>query len=638
MFAVASPLKVLLIEDNAADARMVHELLREVAPGAVVLTHVSRMEQAVNCLRAEGFNAILLDLGLPDSDGLETFGAARAESREMPIVVLTGLLDEEMAVTAVREGAQDYLVKDRVDGAALYQSIRYAIERHRSATALSESEARFRALTEASFDGIIVSDRGVIREANRGFAEMFGYAVHEVLGLPIDVFVDEESREEVARRIRDRIDGTYEFTARRRDGRQLLLESTSRTLDIGTGGNRISAFRDLTEKRLLERQFRQAQKMEAVGRLAGGIAHDFNNLLTVIGSYSSFLLSEVDQSDAKWADLDQIRRASASAAVLTRQLLAFSRQQVLVPKILDLNEVVINAEQMLRRTIGEDVDLVVSCGADLGRVHADAGQIEQVIMNLVVNARDAMLDGGKLTIETANADLSDDYVRDHLSARPGRYVMLAVRDSGTGMDAETLTHIFEPFFSTKETGKGTGLGLATVYGIVKQSGGFVWVDSEPGNGATFNVYLPRVDAVHAHLESVPALRPQRGHETVLLVEDAEAVRSVVRQILERWGYTIIEASTPQMALRMSAEHRGSIDLLLTDVVMPDMGGRRLAEELVSLRPDLKVLYMSGYTDDAIVRHLVLDGDVAFLPKPFSPDALVHAIRSVLDADDEGTAT
>jgi CheY-like chemotaxis protein len=372
--------------------------------------------------------------------------------------------------------------------------------------------------------------------------------------------------------------------------------------------------------------------MEAVGRLAGGVAHDFNNLLTVIMSYSNLLLQDFGTNDPRRDDLEQVQKAAAAAAALTRQLLAFSRQQVIEPRLLALEDVVAGAAKMLTRVIGEDIELVTILRKEPSTVRIDPGQLEQVIMNLAVNARDAMPTGGRLTIETTQVDLDDTYARMHWPATPGQFAMLAVSDNGVGMDEPTRARIFEPFFTTKEPGKGTGLGLATVYGIVQQSGGFIWVYSEPGSGATFKIYLPLVDQ-EAGLNEYPATARAglRGMETVLLAEDASAVRAVVRQTLERHGYTVLEAPNGKAALDLAAKQADRIDLLLTDVVMPEMSGRRLAERFTALRPGVKVLYMSGYTDDAVLRHGVLGPGVAYLQKPFSPDVLAGKVREVLDA-------
>jgi PAS domain S-box-containing protein len=380
----------------------------------------------------------------------------------------------------------------------------------------------------------------------------------------------------------------------------------------------------------LEGQLRQAQKMEAVGSLAGGVAHDFNNLLTAILGYSSILLAHLPEGDPARQNLQEILKAGERAASLTNQLLAFSRKQVLQPKILDLNVLASNLERMLRRLISEDIELSTCLEGNLGQVKADPGQIEQVIMNLVVNARDAMPTGGKLTIETANVTLGEDYASKHLGAKPGRYVMLAVADTGVGMDAETQTRIFEPFFTTKEVGKGTGLGLATVYGIVKQSEGYISVYSEPSQGTTFKTYLPRIDQPAETATASQAAPIPRGTETILLVEDEEGVRRLARLILEEQGYAIIEASSASSALAAAEKHVTRIHLVLTDVVMPGMNGRELSQRLSKIRPSVRMLFMSGYTGDTIVRHGVLEPGIAYLQKPFTPMDLALKVRQVLD--------
>jgi PAS domain S-box-containing protein len=381
-----------------------------------------------------------------------------------------------------------------------------------------------------------------------------------------------------------------------------------------------------------ETQLRQSHKMEAVGQLAGGVAHDFNNIVAVIMLQSELLLTQLDQSDNSRHRIEEIRKASHRAAALTQQLLAFSRKQVLQPKVLDLNAIVSDMDRMLRRLIGEHIEFLTVAEAELGQVKADRNQIEQVVMNLVINARDAMPGGGKLSIRTANVELDENYVAHHIGVEPGRYVMLAISDTGIGMSIKTQARIFEPFFTTKEQGKGTGLGLSTVYGIVKQSGGNIWVYSERDFGTTFKVYLPRLDQVVEHGMSgeLRAVLPQ-GTETILLVEDEEMIRKAAREILEANGYRVLDASGGEEALMISRLHKAPIQLLMTDVVMPRMNGRELAERLGLLRPNLKVLYMSGYTDDAIVHHGVLDAGIAFLEKPFTAQALTHRVRELLDA-------
>jgi len=387
---------------------------------------------------------------------------------------------------------------------------------------------------------------------------------------------------------------------------------------------------DVTERRRLEDQLRQAQKMEAIGRLAGGVAHDFNNLLTAILGSADLLLDTLPPGEEAREEAGEIRAAGERAADLTRQLLAFSRQQVLEPRVLDVNTVLTGMEGLLRRLVGEDVDLRIVTGVPLGATRADRTQLEQVLLNLAVNARDAMPEGGKLTLETADVDFEPATLRRHSGVEPGRYVMIAVTDTGAGMDAATRERIFEPFFTTKAQGKGTGLGLATVYGIVRQSGGFIWVYSEPGQGSTFKVYLPRVDAPVEAAEP-PRRAPARlGTETVLLVEDETVVRTLARKVLTANGYTVLPAAGGREALALVAGHAGPINLLLTDVVMPEMSGRQLAEELRARFPALPVLYMSGYSDEAVVRHGVVDVGSSYIQKPFTPDSLARKVRGVLD--------
>jgi two-component system, cell cycle sensor histidine kinase and response regulator CckA len=392
----------------------------------------------------------------------------------------------------------------------------------------------------------------------------------------------------------------------------------------------VVTFLDSTDKKRLESQLLQSQKMESVGRLAGGVAHDFNNLLTVIIGYGDLLVHDLGPGHRGLGRLEEIRQAAGRASSLTRQLLAFSRKQMLEPKVLDLNAVVADVERMLRRLIGEDVQFVTVSGSGLGRVRADPGQVEQVIVNLAVNARDAMPTGGRLIVETRNVDLDESYARERPDARPGRHVLLAVSDTGHGMDAETLSHAFEPFFTTREPGKGTGLGLATVYGIVRQSGGHVTIYSEPGRGTTCKVYLPRIDEEQDDAPAAPALAAvPPGTETILLVEDEAALLTLTREVLESAGYRVIEGSTPEEALAAAAAHAEPIHLVLTDVVLPRLSGRQLVEALRSSRPEARVLFTSGYTDDVISHHGLLEPGVNFLQKPFTGDDLLRKLRDIL---------
>jgi len=476
-----------------------------------------------------------------------------------------------------------------------------------------------------------------IAECNDAMARMYGFQeAGELVGTKLaelHTVTDPINREQIRAFLRSgyRVSNS-ETREHDREGRpRVFLNNVVGFLEDGHLVRVWGTQRDVTEQRHLEEQFRQSQKMEAVGQLAGGIAHDFNNLLTAILGNTQLLLRDIPPGDSKRGDVEEIRKASERAASLTRQLLAYSRRQMLQPEVLDLNVVVAEMDKMLRRLIGEHIALVAVLAPDLGRVRADPNQIEQVIVNLAVNARDAMPDGGKLTIETANVDLDEGFAQAHLGSLPGSYAMLAVTDTGQGMDAGVRAHLFEPFFTTKEVGKGTGLGLATVYGIVKQSGGYISVYSEPGRGSSFKIYLPRIETPADAPASAQKGGPARGSETVLVVEDEPAVLTLSRRALEAQGYVVLAASDAAAALRVVERHGGTIHLLLTDVVMPGLSGPELADRLAAQRPGIRVLYMSGYPGDAVVQHGTLPSGSAFLQKPFSPDGLARKVRDVLDA-------
>ena len=523
---------------------------------------------------------------------------------------------------------------------AIVINYRDVTHQERAAEALRTSEERFRLVSRATNDAVWDLDltTGAVWWSHSVQA-LFGFTPAEV-GRDAGWWADRvhpDDRERVLTSSQAALDEgaaswSAEFRFRRADDAYARVVDRAYILRDADGRavRMLGSMMDVTERRSLEEQLVQAQKMEAVGRLAGGIAHDFNNLLTAILGSADLLLDTLSPDAPEREDLDEIRKAANRAADLTRQLLAFSRQQVLAPQTLDMNALVANLEKLLRRLIGEDVELRTVLAPDLGAVRADPGQLEQVIVNLAVNSRDAMPQGGQLTIETANVEFDEAYAAEHFPAEPGSYVLLAVTDTGTGMDAQTKSHIFEPFFTTKEKGKGTGLGLATVYGIVKQSDGYIWVYSEPGHGTSFMIYLPRVPDAPGPVR--PAFEPSasaRGSETVLAVEDDEMVRALIRRMLETRGYTVLLASHGDEALRLLERHPGCIDLLMTDVVMPGMSGRDLADRVAELRPSIKVLYLSGYTDDAIVRHGVLEPGIAFLQKPFTADRLARRVREVL---------
>ncbi len=526
---MTDPLRVLIVDDSVADTKLVVRELRR--GGRSVLYDRVDNADAMRAALAEGNWAVVIcDWSMPGFSAPGALALIKEIQIDIPFIIVSGTIGEENAVEAMRAGAHDYVIKDRL--ARLMPAVERELRESQLRKAHKESESALR-----------VSEKG---------------------------------------------------------------------------------------RRESEGQLRQAQKMEAVGRLAGGVAHDFNNVLSVILTYSELIFNELGSGNPMREDVDEIRKAAKRAADITRQLLMFSRQQVLEPRILDLNEVLVGMDRMLRRLLGEDVDLVLQITPSLGRVRVDRGSIEQVIMNLVMNARDAMPTGGKLTMQTTDVDLDESYAEAHLGVNPGPYIMLAVTDTGIGMDKATQARIFEPFFTTKPKDKGTGLGLSTAFGIVQQSGGSIWVYSEEGSGTTFQIHLPRVDGTLESFRPPAPLTTLCGSETILLVEDEEQVRAVARSVLRKNGYDVIEARSGEDALRLSGRHGGTIHLLLSDVVMPQMSGPDLAKQLARTRPHMKVLFMSGYVDDSVVRHGVLQADVAFLQKPITPDLLTRKVREVID--------
>jgi PAS domain S-box-containing protein len=604
-----------------------------------------------------------------DAEGNTTFMNARMaemlrcgveDALGKPISMFLGAL-EERRPHVQRHGGRAELRLQRADGEELWVSL-HADPLHDAAGGYEgmialvsditesrrETEARNRlaAIVESSDDAIISRDpSGAITSWNRGAERLYGWTSAETLGQPATIIIPAERVDEergiVERIVRGEIVENYETQRRRKDGSRVDVALNVSAIRDGSGAvvGYSTIARDLTEQRKAqaalrrsEDQLRQAQKMEAIGVLAGGIAHDFNNLLSVILSYSSLMIDDLEAGDPIRGDLEEIEKSAQRATGLTRQLLAFGRQQVLEPAVIDLNHVLQGVSKILSRAVGEDIEVTMLPGAKLARVHADPGQIEQVILNLVVNARDAMPTGGNLTIETSNAYLDESYAAEHPGVVPGAYAMLAITDTGVGMDRATRDRIFKPFFTTKEKGKGTGLGLSTVYGIVQQSGGHVWVYSEPGHGTTFKVYLPATDrAVDRASSSIPSAPTLHGFETILLVEDDDQVRVSSRSILRKYGYNVLEAQNGGEAFLLCEQFQAKIHLLLTDVVMPRMSGRQLAERLATMRPEMRVLFVSGYTEDSIVHHGVLDAGIMFLQKPITPEALLRKVRQILDA-------
>ncbi|HYL36642.1 MAG TPA: response regulator [Bryobacteraceae bacterium] len=618
-------IRILLVEDNPADVRLLLELVRETGAGRVKLEHVRRLDSALEFLGRETCDVILLDLSLPDMQGLETVARVHARAPNVPIVVLTGLDDEALAVRALRTGAQDYLVKGRVDGDLLIRSLRYASERGRAIEALERREEHYRSLIENSLDLVsILNADGTIRYASPSHERQLGYRLDELVGQNAFAFLHPEDIPAV-RSAFTRAEGaaSVQCRFRHKDGSWRVIEASGRDLSHlpGVRGVVVNS-RDVTERRRLEDQLHHSQRLEAIGRLAGGVAHDFNNLLMVITGHAQMLLDAIHPADPSRADLEQVVKAAERATDLTRQLLAFGRRQVVRPRLLNLNALVQDMDRMLRRVIGADVELVTVLASGLETVRADAGQLEQVVLNLAVNARDAMPRGGRLTLETSNVGVTEELAQLQLAPEPGRYVMLSISDTGSGMDSEVLSRVFEPFFTTKE--HGSGLGLSTSYGIIRQTGGNIWVDSKPGAGTTFRIYLP-VSESAAEQPEAPAPNPEmRGTETILLVEDEEGVRHVVETMLRRRGYHVLSSASSSEAVQVAEQHPGSIHLLITDIIMPGASGRNMADHLVARRPEMRVLYVSGYGDPAGPA-----AQNAFLQKPFSIEELAVKVREVL---------
>ena len=605
-------MKVLVVDDDAQMLKTITDILRLRGYSSVI---AGSGREALDITRAmsDAPAVALVDLKLPDMDGIELIGKLREITAMTEIVILTGNASIDSAVRALREHSNDYLVKP-VQPDQLVATIERASERwqrRRAEVAMLESQERLRLIFDHVGDALFIAeDSGRIIDAN-----------------PAACVLSEQS-----------LDSLRLLTIS-----DVLPENNGKVLDVRSAafapGVLVYTVRDLTPQRKLEDQLLQAQKMEAVGQLAGGVAHDFNNLLTVIMSYSSLLLADLGANDAVRSDIQEISDAAERAAALTRQLLAFSRKQVLQMRAVNVNAVVTNVETMLRRLIGEDISLSTHLDSDVALINADPGQLEQVLINLAVNARDAMPGGGALTITTDNAELSNEHGERHLGAAPGKYVMLAVTDTGSGMTRDVQQHLFEPFYTTKGPGKGTGLGLATVHGIVKQCGGDVYVYSELDHGTTFKVYFPRLANVADEIEILVEHDPvaSQGTETLLLAEDDESIRALGARVLGSLGYNVLVARTGREALRIVAEYKGTIDLIATDVVMPEMNGSQLVEKVLEARPEIRVLFMSGYTDDEVMRRGVIDGQTAFLQKPFTPDMLARKVREVLDAPSRAAA-
>jgi two-component system cell cycle sensor histidine kinase/response regulator CckA len=656
------PLRVLIIEDSEDDAQL---LVRDIerAGYEVAWTRVETSDAMVAALRAQKWDVALSDHGMPHFSGPAALGLLQATGLDIPFVIVSGKIGEEKAVEMMRAGASDYVSKDNLARLvpAIERELRDAEERRKrrraeEAQALMTRE-RNALLTQLQLQiermplGYLLLDADCrLIDWNPAAERIFGYKKEEILGMgpPFEKIVPlarRKTAEEYRQRLLSGDMHSHDVdTCLTKDGKTITCEwfNTPIILENGRFGGIFCLVQDVTERKTLEEQYRQAQKMEALGQLAGGVAHDFNNLLTIINGCTELLLSKLGPDDSSRSFLEQIKKAGERSAVLTRQLLTFSRKQAPMLRVLDLNAVIADVDNLLRRLIGENIKLVTDLSVRLRNVQADPGQMEQVLCNLIVNARDAMPQGGQITIRTRNMTFEKGYSRPLPEIPLGSYVLLQVEDTGTGMTPEVLSHLFEPFFTTKEPGKGTGLGLATVFGIVKQFGGYIAVESQPGSGSMFRIYLPEAagaagSAITPQEEHVTTT--SRGGEVVLLVEDEGAVRMVANQVLIRNGYTVLEATNGQEALKLASQYTFPIHMLITDVVMPEMGGFALARKLQEMHPEAKVLFVSGYPSlPDVKRDSLLSGEFHFMPKPFSPMDLARKVRGILDGVPQSTRT
>jgi two-component system cell cycle sensor histidine kinase/response regulator CckA len=651
------PARILIVDDEPNNIKLLQAML---APDGFVVRTATSGEQALALASSEPPDLILLDIIMPGLSGLEVTKQLKGDvtTRNVPIIIVTARSDHEAMLLGLSAGAEDVL-SSPVNRAELHMRVRNLLrlkaygDYHDSysqllegevtarSRALVDSERLYRSTFEAAPVGIVqLSEHGYWLRVNQRLCDLLGYSAEELKSAEIQAHIhgkDVANEGDLFRRLVAGELERYVIDEKRylrHDGSALWtrINASAHREPISGTPFFIAVFEDITERRTLEARLQQASKMDAIGALAAGVAHDFNNLLSVILGYTELLIDGLQERDPMRHDLVQISAAATSAADLTRQLLAFGRQQVLQPRLLDLGEVVARMAPMLKRLLGEDVELNVVATARLGRVLVDPGQIERVLMNLVANARDAMPRGGRLTIETSERKLEPSAAAARANVKPGLHVLLAVSDNGVGMDNETQGRMFEPFFTTKEPGRGTGLGLATVFGIVQQSGGTIGVCSEVGLGTTFEMQFPVASlAAGAPASSPPPdPRPLTGTETILLVEDEDRLRVLIRVILTKCGYKVLEAQSGGDALLLCEQHKGKIDLLLTDVVMARMSGRQLAERLLLVRPDMRVLYISGYTDEAVARHGIVEASIAFLQKPITPLPLLRKVREVLD--------
>jgi two-component system cell cycle sensor histidine kinase/response regulator CckA len=636
-------LQLLLVGGDSRDFTRMREFLTVDKPGRIHLEHAASPDDARTHSGKGRYDLLLCSHQSTDDAALQLLRQVRQHDSRISVIFLSDQVNKGVIEAAIEAGispqsSRNYSLEPSAALITLNSfDVASAELQHQNS---EETLRKFWRSVEQSADTVIIMNRsGVMEYVNPAFETLTGYSRQEAIGQTLGILKSEQQAGELYEEMWNTVLSGNVFRGivmnRKKNGETLILEKALTPLRDAKGEitHFISTGRDITERRQLESDLRQAQKMDAIGRLAGGVAHDFNNLLLVISAYAELMLDSLAEEDPLRRNVDEIITASRRAADLTRQLLAFGRKQLQLLQVLDLNTVIGEITRMLPRLIGEDIEMVFVPGQELGKVKADPVQIEQIVMNLAANARDAMPDGGTLTIETASVRVGESYIQRHSIVPPGDYVLLTVTDSGQGIAPEHLPHIFEPFYTTKEAGKGTGLGLATVYGIVKQNGGFVWVYSEPGLGTTFKIYLPQVQSASSEVRiTMPVETSPRGCETLLLVEDEASVRQASLHFLSRSGYIVLEATSGADALRASRQHGGPIHLMITDVVMPKMGGPKLAELLADERPDMKVLFVSGYAENTVLPQGSID-HARFLQKPFSLKTLARKIREVLEASE-----
>jgi two-component system cell cycle sensor histidine kinase/response regulator CckA len=631
--------RILIVEDRAEDRELIE---RELNNGKILFISrwVDNRDAFLKEVKEFAPDLVLSDFALPQFDAMEALSILRRYSNETPMILVTGAASEEIAMECMKRGAEDFVLKSalrRLPSAVLNAMRGRTVRRAKESAerSLREQEAQARLIAEHTLDLIYLLDlKGQFLYASPSFKKALGLDPHDLLGKKAFVLFHPDDKD-VAKAtfqeaLESRSDRTAPFRYKDAEGKWRLFESVI-TWALDEKNDPVKAVvvsRNIEDRKRLEEQVRQAQKMEAVGRLAGGVAHDFNNLLTAINGYSDLLLRSLDRMDPRRADVEEIKETAGRAAGLTQQLLAFSRRQITQPTVVDLNQVVTNLEKMLRRLIGEDIQLITVKGRDLFHVRADMGQMEQVLLNLSVNARDAMPKGGHLTVGTANVEVKP--LETH-EVPAGSYALLTVTDTGTGMDAATVSHLFEPFYTTKEKGRGTGLGLSTVYGIVNQSGGHIRVTTEVGKGTSFRVYLPKVEEhLDVHEKGDETDEFLKGNETVLLVEDDKSVRTLATRVLVQSGYTVLEAASGEEALAVAEKNDGRVDVLVTDVVMAGIPGTELARRFTKLYPKTHVLFLSGYMESDTRNNILKEVQGSFLGKPFRPRDLVSKVRGVID--------